>query len=248
MLKRIYRVIANPGNYFDKAITLISWQICIPFGHSVDSIHVDLGSGETPRNPFQATRIIGTDFHASFRLDDQIEFVKCDLTKSLPFKDNSISSFSAYDVIEHIPRWERVNDEIKFPFISLMDEIFRCLKPGGIFLAATPAFPSPVAFQDPTHINFISTATVSYFVGKNPLAKSFGYGYGGNFRLICQTWIRHNAIFDCRNINKDFSTFSRFRKLLFLLTWSNIISIVLILVKTFFRKPTHLLWVLRKPL
>jgi len=156
------------------------------------TVHVDLGSGATPRNPFNAKVLIATDFSRfASRIENGIEFRGCDLTRKLPFEDNSITSISAYDVLEHIPRWERLpGGEIVFPFINLMSEIYRILVPGGQFLAVTPGYPSPAAFVDPTHINFITTETMDYFCGDDPHASTLGYGFKGSFNLKYQDWLR----------------------------------------------------------
>lgn len=76
--------------------------------------------------------------------------------------------------------------QLRFPFISLMSEVCRVLKPGGMFFSPTPAFPSPLAFQDPTHVNVITEETLpKYFSG--PLWAS-GYGFEGQFDLVKQVW------------------------------------------------------------
>ena len=68
-----------------------------------------------------------------------------------------------------------------------MNEIGRCLKPNGIFLSHTPAFPHQQAFQDPTHVNIITEATFkNYFDEKQKLAKA--YGFKGAFRILKQGW------------------------------------------------------------
>ncbi len=158
-----------------------SWQESIPFFHTeFGSIHVDLGAGNSPRNPFKASTLVATDFHSDFTNSSGVRFLQVDLTSQLPFDDQEISSFSAYDLLEHIPRWERTREgEIQFPFISLMNEIARCLKAGGVFVAVTPAYPSEAVFQDPTHVNFVSRETLSYFLGKEPWAQQLGYRFQG---------------------------------------------------------------------
>jgi hypothetical protein len=62
-----------------------------------------------------------------------------------------------------------------------MNEVYRVLNKNGIFLAITPAYPSKQAFQDPTHVNFITERTAKYFTGEKPLGKI--YGFQGNFLL-----------------------------------------------------------------
>jgi SAM-dependent methyltransferase len=167
--------------------------------------------------------------------------MKCDLTRDLPFETNSIDSFSAFDVLEHIPRWERTENGIEFPFINLMNEIYRCLKPGGLFIALTPAFPSEAAFQDPTHVNVISHATIGYFAGKEPWAKLLGYGFDQGFTVVTQTWQRGAGPLS------DTSLLLKFKSA----DWSSRIKIFLKLSKRILKlsrvqKPTHLLWVLSK--
>lgn len=48
-------------------------------------------------------------------------------------------------------------------FMRFMDEVWRVLKPGGQFMAAFPYAGSSGFFQDPTHVNNINEATISYF-------------------------------------------------------------------------------------
>jgi len=224
------------------AMRRIIWQVGIPFSHSDPfSVHVDLGAGNNPRNPFCAAKLIATDFHESFTRHDGVEFMKCDLTRDLPFETNSIDSFSAFDVLEHIPRWERTENGIEFPFINLMNEIYRCLKPGGLFIALTPAFPSEAAFQDPTHVNVISRATIRYFAGEEPWAKLLVYGFDQGFTVVTQTWQRGAGPLS------DTSLLLKFKSA----DWPSRIKIFLKLSKRILKlsrvqKPTHLLWVLSK--
>jgi SAM-dependent methyltransferase len=224
-------------------IRKIVWNVDIPYQHTSDvSIHVDLGAGNSPRNPFGAHKFIATDFHRSFMRPDGVEFVVADLTRVLPFDSNSISSFSAYDVLEHIPRWERVDGEIHFPFIELMSEIHRCLIPGGLFIAVTPAFPNSEAFQDPTHVNIISKGTIRYFAAPEPWATLTGYGFVGSFRVIAQTWLRGAGPFAAESLISSFSHQRSSEKIRTLYRFLN-----RMLIASRNRKPTHLLWVLAKP-
>jgi SAM-dependent methyltransferase len=218
------------------------WNIDIPFMHaSTSSIHVDLGAGNSPRNPFNATKLIATDMHKSFTRHDGVEFVLADLTRPLPFASDTISSFSAYDVLEHIPRWERVEGEIQFPFINLMSEIYRCLAPGGIFLGVTPAYPNAEAFQDPTHVNIISKGTIRYFAAPEPWATLTGYGFVGSFQVISQTWLRGSGPYSSESLTGLYKNQSVTKRLSIGL---KLVIRTLKLVRN--RNPTHLLWVLQK--
>ena len=61
--------------------------------------------------------------------------IQHDLTAALPYDDDSIAKIQAQDVLEHLP-FENV------PFV--LDEIYRVLKPGGIFRLSVPDYRSPV--------------------------------------------------------------------------------------------------------
>ena len=154
---------------------------------------VDLGCGGAPRNPFRADRAIGIDAHCSGPniLNCWVGF------EPLPLSDSSVEYVTAYDFLEHIPRFA-LKDKPFNPFIDAMGEIWRILKPGGIFLARTPAYPSAAAFQDPTHVNIITDQTVSYFASRPCPDGSFidewgpplgnRYGFKGEFTLVKQWW------------------------------------------------------------
>lgn len=176
-----------------KFLSYLEYQVNLPkISKVLDSAHLDLGCGSKPRNPFSATQLYGTDFSIfSNRFTNGVQFVAADLTRPLPFESDTFTSLSAYDVLEHIPRWERLSDgSIVFPFVNLMQEIYRVLKVGGIFYAVTPGYPSNAAFQDPTHINFISLETLSYFSGDTAHAANLGYGFTGKFEVLHNAWLR----------------------------------------------------------
>lgn len=160
---------------------------------SAIKIAVDLGSGSNPKNPFNANKVIGVDPQCTgFNiLECWVGFEK------IPLNDSSVDFVTAFDFIEHVPRFA-MKDKPFNPFIETMNEIWRILKPNGIFYARTPAYPSAAAFQDPTHVNIITDQTVSYFAKRPcsdgslidpwglPLGKQ--YGFGGEFLLVKQWW------------------------------------------------------------
>lgn len=221
-------------------LKFLKWQFFIPADFKYTSTcHVDLGSGNKIRNPFNSTMVVGTDYKLPANQDLGSNFYVFDLTKDFPFENNSISSFSAFDVVEHIPRWERIsNDKIAFPFINFMNEINRCLKSGGYFLAVTPAYPSKSAFQDPTHVNFITEETVNYF-SEDGWAKNLDYEYSGDFRIVHQSWVYSNFVNN--SLKKRPSNGLIYAAELFI----NLIKIF----KNIYinnNRPTHLMWILQK--
>lgn len=134
------------------------------------TISLDLGCGETIRNPYQALKVIGLDIQDA------------DLAiQPIPYKDNYFDYVTAYDFLEHIPRLLYVPQR-RYPFVELMSEIYRVLNIGGKFLSSTPAFPHGAAFQDPTHVNIITPDTFyEYFDDQKTWAKM--YGFKGAFHI-----------------------------------------------------------------
>jgi SAM-dependent methyltransferase len=159
-----------------------------------ERLAVDIGCGGNPRNPFNAERLIGLDV-----MTNQEGVYPCVIGyEPLPLHDSSVDFISAFDFIEHLPRTAVVNCQLLNPFIDTMSEIWRVLKPGGLFFAQTPAYPSMAAFVDPTHVNVITEGTVSYFARRqgldgsavDPWGLDLGhqYGFRGEFLLVNQWW------------------------------------------------------------
>jgi len=146
-----------------------------------NSATLDIGCGESPRNPFNASQTYGLDIRED--LSQNIRYA--DLTvEPLPFDENMFDFITAYDFLEHVPRVVYL-PERRFSFIQLMNEIHRTLKPGGIFLSRTPCYPISSAFTDPTHVNVITADTFPmYFDDKHTWAKM--YGFKGSFKLKLQ--------------------------------------------------------------
>ena len=144
---------------------------------------LELGCGIHHKNPFGASESFGIDI----REDLALNILKADLTiEPIPFPDNTFDFVVAEHFLEHIPRLIYAPYH-RFPFIELMSEIYRVLKPKGLFYSITPAYPHPEVFQDPTHVNFITDKTIAaYFCYAVPWAKQ--YGFKGQFNFSKQEW------------------------------------------------------------
>lgn len=144
------------------------------------SISLDIGCGTTPRNPFQAYEQWGIDIR-----EDLANLVKSvDLNiNPIPFNDETFNYITAFDFIEHVPRVIYAPN-CRFPFIQLMNEVWRTLKMDGIFFSHTPAYPFRSAFSDPTHVNYITEETFQYFNNESRLAAM--YGFYGAFKILEQ--------------------------------------------------------------
>ena len=160
-----------------------------------ERLSLDIGCGGRPRNHFEAEKLIGLDL-----VSTQEGVYQCIIGyEPLPLADNSVDFVSAFDFIEHLPRTAIVNNCITNPFIDTMSEIWRVLKPNGLFFAQTPAYPAAAAFVDPTHVNVITEGTISYFAKRYGLdgqavddwGLGFGqnYGFRGKFLLLNQWWV-----------------------------------------------------------
>jgi SAM-dependent methyltransferase len=152
--------------------------------------HLDLGCGKIPRNPYHCDELWGIDL--SVEAVGIFPFIKhANLSvEPIPFEDDFFHSVSAYDFLEHVPRVLSSidNSATRFPFVELMNEIWRVLKNHGSFYAVTPGFPRHVAFVDPTHVNPISAKTHCYFT--LPHCGACIYGFHGCFRVRRVKWIR----------------------------------------------------------
>lgn len=155
------------------------------------SIHLDLGCGPVPRNPYGRAKLCGIDIRADLAVDPAIEILAANLScEPIPYPDSHFDSLSAYDFLEHVPRvsLDHATKTTRFPFIELMNEVWRVLKPGGLFYAVTPGYPHANTFVDPTHVNFLTAGTSRYFAGADPKGRM--YGFNGRFSVVRQARIR----------------------------------------------------------
>ena len=147
----------------------------------LNSISLDLGAGGNLRNPFGCDQIFGVDIVS----DPSKNILGADLVLGpIPCDSNTFDYVTSYDFLEHLPRIIYVPHR-RLPFIEIMNEIFRVLKPGGLFLSHTPIFPYNSAFRDPTHVNILTSETFPlYFDDVNNWGKI--YGFNGKFKVLEQ--------------------------------------------------------------
>lgn len=96
----------------------------------------------------------------SLNQDDK-NHIKFDITKKFPIENNTVDTFCAEDVMEHIYYENQV---------GIFNEIYRVLKPGGIFRLAVPDY----------RCDFIFNRTIKY---KNGELK-FDPGGGGKYSKL----------------------------------------------------------------
>jgi len=181
---------------------------------STPTRHLDLGCGPVPRNPYQRDELFGVDIAA--REQPGATIVRGNLAlEPIPFEASHFDSVSAFDLIEHVPRVLPTADgrATRFPFIELMNEISRVLRPGGLLYALTPCYPSEEVFQDPTHVNIITARTHLYFTGPDPLGRM--YGFSGDFTARRVEWVVSRDSYEAGtslSLHQRFRRFNYWRK------------------------------------
>jgi SAM-dependent methyltransferase len=148
------------------------------------SRHLDLGCGLSPRNPYKHNEIYGCDIR---EIDAAVEKIGFSYKRAnvvvgpIPFPDGYFNSVSAFDFLEHIPR-EKV--------ISVMDDIYRVLKPGGSLEHLTPSTDGRGAFSDPNHVSFWNAASWLYYTDDEHRAL---YGIKAKFRGTVKDIVTNEA-------------------------------------------------------
>jgi SAM-dependent methyltransferase len=174
------------------------------------SKHLDLGCGPWPRNPYRSDQLFGVDLVPCVA-PAAVEIRGANLAlEPIPYADSSFDSVSAFDFLEHVPRVLQASSPAgtRFPFVELMNEVSRVLRPGGLFYALTPCYPAVAAYSDPTHVNVMTVKTHHYFTGTQPLGRM--YGFTGYFALRRAEWGVHK---DSLDPTSSLTLAQRFRRL-----------------------------------
>jgi SAM-dependent methyltransferase len=164
--------------------------------------HLDLGCGQKPKNPYAYEQVYGIDIRAGLSAPGVEHIAAANLSvEPIPFESDRFDSVSAYDFFEHVPRVViDPQGHTRFPFVQLMNEVWRVLKPSGLLYAVTPAYPHEKAFRDPTHVNIIAAKTQRYFTLPELGARM--YGFTGEFVLRRQVRILPRGAYEPRSMSR----------------------------------------------
>ena len=99
--------------------------------------------------------------------------ISANLNEKWPFDDNSVGVIRAHDVIEHLEN-----------HIHVMNEAYRCLTHGGLFLIEVPSTDGRGAFQDPSHITFWNTNSFMYYTQAQTQAYIKHLGVNCRFQVV----------------------------------------------------------------
>ena len=116
-----------------------------------NKVRLDLACGNNLQKGYTGIDIVG-------KPDSQAEIQHDLMQFPWPFEDNSVDEVFASHYLEHIPHGNGYED----PFFSFFDEVYRILKPGGLARFIVPYYSSVRAFQDPTHLRYITEPTFNY--------------------------------------------------------------------------------------
>lgn len=141
-----------------------------------EKIVVDLGCG------FRKNGNIGIDCR---RLETSADIICLLGFEKIPLEDGVADEIFCRDFLEHIPKAVFLESQrtLYYPILQLFDEIWRILKPGGIFTSYTPMYPHGEIFQDPTHLSAWTINSMNYFCGEHPGARRI-YGIRACFEKI----------------------------------------------------------------
>jgi hypothetical protein len=97
---------------------------------------LDIGCGTNPKNTFNADELFGIDVREHVGAN----IYKADLViEPIPYEDEMFDHVTAHDFIEDVPRVIDVPHR-RNAFVELMNEVWRVLKTGGLFVTSPQRF------------------------------------------------------------------------------------------------------------
>lgn len=103
-------------------------------------LKLDLGGGHNSPAGYKSVDLANADYI-------------CDISKGLPFEDNSVGCIRAVDFLEHIPHCATSSCTHESCVVDVMNEIYRVLAHEGWLITETPSTDGRGAWQDPTHVS-----------------------------------------------------------------------------------------------
>lgn len=98
----------------------------------------------------------------------------------LPFPDDGFDEIHAYEVMEHVGQ----QGDWRF-FFAQWSDLWRILKPGGLFVGTSPAAESPWAWGDPGHTRIVGPECMT-FLNQRAYAEQVGITPMTDYRFVYQ--------------------------------------------------------------
>jgi predicted SAM-dependent methyltransferase len=151
-------------------------------------VKLDIGCGRLDNVKRQRYARYGINPEEYIGLDSvKVEGVSvvADITKKLPFANESVDEIVAVHVLEHV-------NDLEF----VMREFHRVLKDGGDLKIWVPHCFSAIAFGDTTHKRFFAFDSLSQFDKKHPMSYyyDFHFKFLGSKMQILRRWYKPNLI------------------------------------------------------
>jgi SAM-dependent methyltransferase len=125
-------------------------QLALKLASVKNLLALDMGSAHNKPDGY-----LGVDQYEEEGVD-----IVCDVGSGLPLDDNSVGVIRAVDFVEHVKDG-----------VSLFNEFYRVLAPGGYLITRTPSTDGRGAFQDPTHVAFYNENSFWYYT--DPFYRKF---------------------------------------------------------------------------
>ena len=120
---------------------------------------------------------------------------------NIPYSNDTFDKVFADQVLEHIPgvvyyhawndNWALRGWRQYYPLVDLFNEVYRVLKPNGLFEFKVPRAGTGGFYGDPTHTTNFDLNTINYFSGDYFNTKEL-YGHTSNFELVKAEMIMDN--------------------------------------------------------